>query len=116
MMRTRRHEIRFTRCMRVLSNRHHGPDDLRDVRLRTMIGANQKHDTPLVAVAVHSRAIRGRMLAAKIRDTRMWDIAPALVGFEQSDVAVMRCPFTESMFGVSRQSGIIGEDRQLIVE
>jgi hypothetical protein len=46
----------------------------------------------------------------------MWDIAPPLVGFEQSDVAVMRCPFTESMFGMSRQSGIIGEHRQLIIE
>jgi hypothetical protein len=48
--------------MRILSNRHDGPDDLRDIRLRTMVGANQKHDTPLVAVSIHPRAIRGRML------------------------------------------------------
>jgi hypothetical protein len=102
--------------MAVLSNRHDGPDDLRDVRLGTMIGANQKDDTPLVAVSVHSRPIRRWMLPAEIRDTRMWDVVPALVGFEQSDVAVMRCPFAPSMFGVSRESGIIGEHRQLIVE
>jgi hypothetical protein len=46
----------------------------------------------------------------------MWDVVPALIGFEQSDVAVMWCPFAKSMFGVSRQSGIIGEHRQLIIE
>jgi hypothetical protein len=39
----------------------------------------------------------------------MWDIDPPLVGFEYSNVAVMRCPFAKSMFGMSRQSGIIGE-------
>jgi hypothetical protein len=102
--------------VRILPDCYDGPDDLRDVRLGTMIRANQKDDTPLVAVAIHSRPIRRRMLAAKVRDGRMWDVRPPLVGFEQSNVAVMRCPFTESMFGMSRQSGIIGEHRQLIIE
>jgi len=45
----------------------------------------------------------------------MWNVVPALVGFEQSDVAVMRCPFPKPMFGMPRQSGIIGEHRQLII-
>jgi hypothetical protein len=49
--------------MRILFNRHDGSDDLLDVRLGTVIRANQKYDPPLVAVAIRSRPVGGRMFA-----------------------------------------------------
>jgi hypothetical protein len=68
--------------MTILSNRNDGPDDFRDARLGTMIGANQKDDPPLVAVSVHSRPVGRWMFAREIRHARMWDVVPTLIRFE----------------------------------